>query len=290
MNGNNKKAYAERVNRVCEYITQHLDDDLSLELLSQVAHFSKFHFHRQFTEYTGTTLNRFIQLMRLKRASYRLAYKPDDKIIDIALQAQFENPESFSRAFKKAFAQTPSQFREQPAWPGWHAKYQFSVPSQEGVKTMNIKIVDFPETRVASLQHRGPVNQLNESIQRFIEWRKQSGLSPADRKASYGIAYDDPVTTDPEAFRFDICGAVDAEVEENPQGVGNATIPAGRCAVMRHYGDTDEISTSIHAMFGQWLPESGEELRDYPIFFNYLKIVPAVAKHEQETDIYLPLK
>jgi AraC family transcriptional regulator len=278
------------VSRVCEYITQHLDEELSLDVLSQVAHFSRFHFHRQFVEYTGITLHRFIQLMRMKRASYRLAYQQDDKIIDIALQAQFENPESFSRAFKKAFGQTPSQFRKQPEWPNWHSKYQFAVPSQEGVEPMDIKIVDFPQTQVAILPHRGPVKLLDETVDRFIEWRQQSGLSPVESSSTYGIAYDDPVTTEPDAFRFDICGAVDAAVPENVQGVENGVIPSGRCAVMRHYGDTDEISTSIHAMFAQWLPDSGEELRDYPVFFNYLKIKPAVAKHEQETDIYLPLK
>jgi len=77
---------------------------MSLDTLYQIAHFSKFHFHRQFTGYTGITVNRFIQLMRLKRATYRLAFDKDQKIIDIALDAQFENPESFSRAFKQASA------------------------------------------------------------------------------------------------------------------------------------------------------------------------------------------
>jgi AraC family transcriptional regulator len=38
------------------------------------------------------------------------------------------------------------------------------------------------------------------------------------------------------------------------------------------------------------LPESGEELRDFPLFFNYLNLVPDVAEHELVTDIYLPLK
>lgn len=113
-------AYNARINRVYEYIEQHLDEKMSLDKLCQIAYFSKFHFHRQFSEYTGITLNRFIQLMRLKRASYRLAFDKDDKIIDIALDAQFENPESFSRAFKSTFKQTPSQFRAEPDWQKWN--------------------------------------------------------------------------------------------------------------------------------------------------------------------------
>lgn len=56
------------VNKVFDYIDQHLDDPLLLEQLSEAAHFSPYHFHRQFTGYCGLA-----PLMRLKRASYRLA-------------------------------------------------------------------------------------------------------------------------------------------------------------------------------------------------------------------------
>ena len=147
-NGSKAKDYEERIRRVCDYIYQHLDDDLSLDQLSQVAHFSKYHFHRQFAEYVGISVARFIQLMRLKRASYRLAFDKVDRIIDIALDAKFENPESFSRAFKNAFAQTPTQFRTQPEWPRWHSKYEFSHPSEEENTSMNVSIVDFKPVKV----------------------------------------------------------------------------------------------------------------------------------------------
>lgn len=102
-----------------DYIDQHLDDELTVESLSQVANFSKFHFHRQFANYTGIGVFRYVQLMRLKRASYRLAFNPLEKIIEIALEAGFENPESFSRAFKNMFGQTPSAFRKTPDWGQW---------------------------------------------------------------------------------------------------------------------------------------------------------------------------
>nr|WP_231855061.1 GyrI-like domain-containing protein [Photobacterium profundum] len=46
----------------------------------------------------------------------------------------------------------------------------------------------------------------------------------------------------------------------------------------------------IHYLYGQWLPESGEELRDDPCFFHYMNFFPEVSEHELITDIYLPLK
>jgi AraC family transcriptional regulator len=45
--------YAAKFNKVFDYIDKHLDEELPLERLSQIASFSKFHFHRQFSEYAG---------------------------------------------------------------------------------------------------------------------------------------------------------------------------------------------------------------------------------------------
>lgn len=48
-----KLRYRERMRRVVDHIEGKLTDDLSLEELSEVAAFSKHHFHRQFSEYFG---------------------------------------------------------------------------------------------------------------------------------------------------------------------------------------------------------------------------------------------
>ncbi len=280
--------YADQIDQVCEYIDGHLDQELSVETLSRVALFSKYHFHRQFSEYTGIGVSRFIQLMRLKRASYQLVFRQDMRIIDIATNARFENPESFSRAFKKAFGQTPSQFRKKPNWPAWHEKYHF--PTRIGEPDMDVSIVCFETVKVAVLEHRGAPGLLNDSIQRFIEWRKSSRLSPVKTSNTYGLAYDDPKTAEPDAFRFDICGEVYQDVPDNPQGVITKEIPGGRCALIRHVGSHNHMDGKIHALYGEWLPDSGEELRDFPCFFHYLNFFPEVPESELITDIYLPLK
>ena len=136
MNESTANAYAEKFNRVFDYIDRHLDEDLSLDRLSGLANFSKFHFHRQFSQYAGISVARYVQLMRLKRASYRLAFSQGTRIIDIALEAGFENPESFSRAFKSTFGQTPSHFRKSPAWKPWTARYQ--IPTRERKHIMEV--------------------------------------------------------------------------------------------------------------------------------------------------------
>ncbi|HTJ96239.1 MAG TPA: AraC family transcriptional regulator [Rhodocyclaceae bacterium] len=283
-----ENAYALRFRRVFDYIDKHLDEALPLEVLSEVANFSKFHFHRQFSEHTGISVFRYVQLMRLKRASYRLAFNRLDKIIDIAMEAGFENPESFSRAFKSIFGQTPSAFRKAPEWAEWNEHYK--LPSGERKHIVEVKIVDFEETKVAVLEHRGPPELINNTVSVFIAWRKETGLSPASTARSFGIAYDNPETTEPAKFRFDLCGTVNADVPENAYGISNKSIPAGRCAVVRHLGSHARIAESIYPLYRDWLPQSGEELRDFPLYFNYLNLMPATPEHELVTDIYLPLK
>jgi len=279
--------YPDRINRVIDYIQHHLDDELTLELLCRVANFSKYHFHRQFSAYAGVTVNRMIQLLRLKRASYQLVFNAQQSITDIALDARFENVESFSRAFKRTFGQTPSQFRKAPKWKPWLEKYQFPTG---GNTEMQVNIVDFPETNIAVYRHRGPHSLLNDSIQRFVAWRRANGFSP-QHYSTYNLLYDDGVPMESEAFRFDVACAVDRQVEPNDAGVTAQTIPAGRCAVARHVGSSDNIEETVAYLYRRWLPDSGEEVRDFPLFFHRVKMYPhQVSEAEQITDVYLPIK
>ncbi|WP_303908173.1 AraC family transcriptional regulator [Thiohalomonas denitrificans] len=288
MNEQTTRAYRKRFERVFEYIERHLTENLSVDELSEVANFSRFHFQRQFSAYVGQSVTQYIQLMRLRHASYQLAFAHGRRVIDIALEAGFENPESFSRAFKRRFGQTPSEFRQQPAWQPWNERMH--LPERNRRDPMHVNIVEFKELLVAALEHRGAPERIFDSVKVFIDWRKASGLSPNATSRTFGIVFSDPNTTPPETFRFDICGEVDAPVPDNPQGVTTKRIPAGRCAVVRHHGSLDQISESAYFLCGDWLPESGEELRDFPLFFHYLKRVPDVPEHEQITDVYLPLK
>ncbi|MDU5688606.1 MAG: GyrI-like domain-containing protein, partial [Kluyvera cryocrescens] len=243
---------------------------------------------RQFLAFSGQPLYRYIQWLRLRRASWRLAFNPQDKVIDIALDAGFQSPESFSRAFRSALGKSPRQFRQRPDWLDWHQRVP-KMASQE-LQTMEVKIVDFPHTQVAMLQHRGSPALVNDSAATFIAWRKRTGLSPVSESQTFGIAWDDPATTSAEAFRFDICGSVTTAIPENDCGVINGEIAGGRYAVGRHSGSLDNLSQTVWAMFRDWLPGSGETLRDAPVFFHYLNFINDVPEHQLQTDIYLPLR
>src|SRR3954468_4337245 len=104
--------YHARMQRALDHIDAHLDGDLDLETVSRIAAFSKFHFHRQFTATFELSVHRYVQLARMKRASYRLAYRDDERAPDIAMDAGYDAPDAFARAFRQRFGQSPSSFRK----------------------------------------------------------------------------------------------------------------------------------------------------------------------------------
>jgi AraC family transcriptional regulator len=285
--------YLDRFRQVLRFIDTHLDEELTVESLASVAAFSKYHFHRQFSELFGIGVYRYVQQLRLKRASHQLAFR-GDSILDIALQNGYESPEAFSRAFKKALGQSPSAFREQPQWETWHANQQVTselrrqhMKPQTGFE--DIRIVNFPETRIAVLEHHGAPQRIGDTVRKFIEWRKLNHLPPRI-SATYNLLYHDPDQVAAQDFRMDICAATDKDIAPNEHGVIAKTIPAGRCAVLRHTGSDDTLSATVHLLYAEWLPQSGEELRDFPLFFQRVKFFPDVAEHEAVTDVFLPLK
>lgn len=273
--------------RVVAHICTHLEEDLSLDRLSEIAGFSKFHFHRQFAAATGFTTAQFVRLTRLKRAAYQLAFERSRSVLQVALDAGFGSPEAFARAFKELHEQTPSDFRESPVWAAWVSRRPLPSPASE--HDMVPSIVHFPETRVAVLEHRGPHETLMASVARFIAWRRGCRDSPVATHRTFGIPYDDPSSTEPERFRFDICGELTGPLSPNDAGIIEKVIPAGRCVVARHVGSTDALEPSVRALYADWLPQSGERLRNFPVFFHYVSRMPSVPEHEQVTDIYLPL-
>ena len=84
-----RKEYIARINRVIDHIEAHLDEQLTLNALAEVAHFSPYHFHRIFHAMVGETLNRFIQRLRCERAAMQLVGQQTKSISAIALDCGY---------------------------------------------------------------------------------------------------------------------------------------------------------------------------------------------------------
>jgi AraC family transcriptional regulator len=119
--------YAQRINRVIDYLRANLDRQVKLQELAKVACFSEFHFHRIFGAVSGETLNDFTNRLRLEKAARLLRYS-DHSLTDIALDCGFSSSATFSRAFRSGFDTSPSQFRKS----GEIKKARFAKNSSRG--------------------------------------------------------------------------------------------------------------------------------------------------------------
>src|SRR5882724_8901360 len=90
-----------------------------------------------------------------------------------------------------------------------------------------VRVVDFSATRVATLEHRGDPAGLDDSVQKFIQWRRQNGLPPSI-SATINILDYKLQASEPDTLPFDLCAATDGEITENEFGVVAKTIPGGK--------------------------------------------------------------
>ena len=65
--------YETRFVRVIDYLYAHLDDDIDLAALAEVARLSEFHWHRIYQAHIGESVFQTIRRLRLQRAAEALA-------------------------------------------------------------------------------------------------------------------------------------------------------------------------------------------------------------------------
>ena len=99
-----------RTRRVLDYIDQHLEDDLTISELAQVAHLSEFHFARVFATTMGMPPQRYVSQRRLAAAKKMISVGKLP-LSEIAFRSGFSSQASFTRAFRRVTNMTPGEFR-----------------------------------------------------------------------------------------------------------------------------------------------------------------------------------
>ena len=154
---------------------------------------------------------------------------------------------------------------------------------------MNVQVLEFPETKVAAIEHLGPPAFEHQTVRKLVAWKIENGFVDPRKHRHYGIHYTDPRITPASRHRVDFCLSVEEDVGWNESGIVNKVIPRCRCAWAQDVGSRYNNQAALY-LAEVWLPKSGESLGDFPIFFHYVNVGPDVKEEEMITDVYLPLR
>jgi AraC family transcriptional regulator len=282
-----------RINAVSAYILEHIDQPLDLRSLAGIAGFSPFHFHRIFAAYTGETLAEYVRRIRLQRAALDLL-DPARTVTAVALVSGYETPAAFSKAFKQHFGVSPSELRamgRQRALSVIHRGRPKNHQRRIGVEP---EIRELPEQSVVYVRRTGLVdgnfNQAaKEAFQVLCQFLEEHDLR-GHIVQCLAITPDEPGVTPPAECRYDAGFILRDGTRVEPEGeVGVQVLRAGRWAVFLHKGPHETMWQTWNAAYRDWLPASGEELRDAPPYEVYLNSKDNTKPEDLRTEIYIPI-
>jgi len=283
--------YYSRIQDAVDYVEENLTSKIALEDVSNRAYFSMYHFHRIFSAMIGNSIKDYIRMRRLTEAAYELV-NTEKRIIDIAIEYQFESQESFTRAFKKMYRITPGKYRKNKEHLILMQKKRLTeirLNHLKGGITLKPKIVEKSEFKIIGMKYYGS-NKNNEIPKLWIEFIKRIDKikNRVELKTSLGVCEYVPNLTDESEFGYIACVEV-SSLDEIPEGMSSQVISSNKYAVFTHNGLTDKLGDTYEYIHGTWLPKSSYELAPAHDFELYDERFNPNSE-ESEMDIYIPIK
>ncbi len=124
--------------QIKKYISEHLNESVTLNDIAKAVGYSKFHTSRIFKEETGLSLFEYIRRERLTASAFALRGRTE-KVLDIALDFMFDSHEGYTRAFANGFGITPKKFAEYPAPDGWMIPYYYLNRQKNKMEELNME-------------------------------------------------------------------------------------------------------------------------------------------------------
>ncbi|TFE27503.1 response regulator transcription factor [Cohnella luojiensis] len=99
------------IDQICQFIHDHLSEDLSLVRLAEINYFNPTYLSRFFKQERSINLSEYIDRCRIKKAM-ELLRDGDLKVREVAVSVGYEAAHSFTRFFKKETGMTPQEYRD----------------------------------------------------------------------------------------------------------------------------------------------------------------------------------
>ena len=274
--------YIQRINKVVAYINNHLDETLDLKKLANEAALSDFHFHRIFKALKGEAIGGYITRLRLEATARLLRYTALT-IEEIAFNIGYETPASLSKAFKKQYGISPTEYRTNK--DTYIMKKEIINPD---LALKVPKIVTLEPKNLIYVALTGAYGSLDygkayEQLWAVIKAQKlfTKGIE------SICISYDDPKITEGSLQRSDVCLAIHKPATPQEE-VSCKTLAGGKYAVFFYQGSYENLS-QVYDTAVRWVIDHQYTLREEPFFEKYLNDARRTPKEKLKTEIYIPI-
>ncbi len=283
--------YKQRIERVLQYIEEHLAENPSVQALAEISHFSSFHFHRIFTGIMKETVNDYIARRRMETVANLIIFKQDLPLTQIALDFGFSSSANFSKAVKLYFGFSPSELRNPEKVKNSKigkltSKYGKAFNPTDLYPTritidvmnelikedtpMNITVRKLDKLKVATIDSaKGyEIDAIYSAWDKLIDWAKNNGI-PQDDQQYFAMCFDNPTITPIDKCRYTAAVVIDDNIKVNPPFT-LSEIPAGKYASLYFKGKQEDTLNAQLSIYSDWLPNSGFEPDNFPMMENYL--------------------
>lgn len=274
--------YIQRINKVVAYINNHLDETLELKTLANEAALSDFHFHRIFKVLKGEAIGGYITRLRLEATARLLRYTALT-IEEIAFNIGYETPASLSKAFKKQYGISPTEYRTNK--DTYIMKKEIINPdlALKAPKIMELEPKNL--IYVALTGEYGTLDYGKAYEQLWVVVKSQKLFTKGIE--SICVSYDDPKITEASLQRSEVSLAIHKPA--HPEGeVSCKTLAGGKYAVFFYQGSYSHLA-AVDDMAMRWVVESEYELRDEPLFEKYLNDSRRTPEEKLKTEVYIPI-
>jgi len=260
------------LNHVINYIEEHLaDDDLSLEVISEFAGVSDFHFRKIFFYLSGQTLSEYIKNRKLSEANKDLLY--GEKVTDVALKYGYQSMDGFTRAFKKWSGVLPSDVIKKGISKSF-PKLSFIITVKGGI-SMEFRIENKPAFNLVGVSKRVPMqfegvnNEIVKLAQSITEEQREElhSLQNIEPYEIINASYEaDANFLKEEGDLTHLIGILTTE-----DTVSNLLekVPVEACtwAVFPNEGPfPTTLQETMAKIYSEWLPSSDYEVINVPTF------------------------
>ena len=288
-----RNEYLRRVYKVQDYIESHINDSLSIEDLANVAGFSKFHFHRIFKGMMDEPLSRYVNRLKLERATHLLTYRTDMTITDIAYYFGFTDSAVFSRTFKSYYGVSPSHYRNHNSKKCKDVSEDSQYNECKKVRG-EVEIVTADNVNVAYIRHVGTYKDLAINFPKMIEklfhYASEQNYHVFEDTKILTIYHDHHEFTEENHLRTSLCITIPNESAVETNDIGIMVIPSGKYAVGHFEIFQDEYKGAWDFLYGEWLPNSGYKPRDSYPFEMYKNDPRQHPENRHIVDIFVPIE